>query len=158
MNVMHMLFSHNYNYLIIARNDFFKWMKWRAIINVIAEIIMKFLWKDIFCKHETSWKMMINEDFKNKWEVKALLAKFKIKKVMISAYHLQINDMIEHEHISIMQALSKSCENQLYQWRYYMLAVTWIDRIIICKSTNMNLYCFFHDENLVLLIELSVLI
>ena len=66
INVMHMLFLHDYNYLIIIRNDFFKWMKWRAIISIIAETIMKFLWKNIFCKYRIFWKMMMNEDSKNK--------------------------------------------------------------------------------------------
>ena len=58
--------------------------------------------------------MIIDEDFENKWEVEVLLIKFKIKKIIISTYHLQANDIIKCEHTSIMQALSKSCENQLY--------------------------------------------
>ena len=158
VNMMHMLFSHDYNYLIIARNDLFKWMKWRVIISIIIKTVMKFLWKDIFCKHKISWKMIMNEDSENKQEIKVFLIKLKIKKVMISAYHLQANDMIKHEHTSIMQALSKSCKNQLYQWRHYMSAMTWTDRITICESTDMSLYHFFHDENPVFSIEFSVLI
>ena len=65
--------------------------------------------------------MMMNEDFENKWEVEVFLIKLKIKKVMISVYHLQANDMIKCEHISIMQTLLKFYENQLYWWRHYML-------------------------------------
>ena len=61
-----MLFSHDYNYLIIVKNDLFKWMKWKVIISITAETIIKFLWKDIFYKHETFWKMMMNEGFENK--------------------------------------------------------------------------------------------
>ena len=57
---------------------------------------------------------MMNESFKNKQEVETFLIKFKIKKVTVSAYHLQMNDMIEYKHISIMQALLKFCKNQLY--------------------------------------------
>ena len=57
---------------------------------------------------------MMNEDLKNKQEVKALLIKFKIKKITVSMYHLQANDMIEHEHTLIMQKLLKSCKNQSY--------------------------------------------
>ena len=52
MNIIHMLFSHDYNYLIIAKNDFFKWIKWRAIINVTVKTVIKFLWKNIFCQHD----------------------------------------------------------------------------------------------------------
>ena len=102
--------------------------------------------------------MMMNEGSENKWEVEALLAKLEIKKVMILMYHLQMNDMIKCEHTSIMQALLKSCKNQLYWWKYYMSTITWADKITICESTNMSLYCFFHDENSVLLIKLNVLI
>ena len=85
---MHMFFLHDYNYLIIAKNDFFKWMKWKTIINVIAETVAKFLWEDIFCRHNIFWKMMMNEDFKNKWKIEAFLVKLRIKKVTILMYHL----------------------------------------------------------------------
>ena len=53
----------------------------------------------------------MNEDLKNKQKMKALLIKLEVKKVTVSAYHSQANDMIEHEHILIMQMLSKFYEN-----------------------------------------------
>ena len=56
----------------------------------------------------------MNEGSENKQEVKALLAKLEVKKVTVSAYHLQINGMIEHRHTSIVQVLLKACKNQLY--------------------------------------------
>ena len=58
--------------------------------------------------------MMMNEDFKNKQKVEALLAKFEIKKVTVSAYHSQMNNMIKCKHTLIMQALLKFYKNQLY--------------------------------------------
>ena len=57
---------------------------------------------------------MMNKNSENKQEVKALLVKLKIKKVMISVYHSQINGMIKCKHILIMQTLLKSYKNQLY--------------------------------------------
>ena len=57
---------------------------------------------------------MMNEGSENKQEIKALLIKLRIKKVTMSAYHLQANNMIKHRHILIMQTLLKSYENQLY--------------------------------------------
>ena len=38
--------------------------------------------------------MIINENSKNKQEVKAFLIKFRIKKIIISTYYLQINDIV----------------------------------------------------------------
>ena len=49
--------------------------------------------------------MIINENFKNKQKVEAFLIKFKIKKIMILMYHLQMNNMIKCKHILIMQTL-----------------------------------------------------
>ena len=54
---------------------------------------------------------MMNKNSENKQEVKAFLIKFRVKKVTVSAYHSQINDMIKHKHTSIMQALLKFCKN-----------------------------------------------
>ena len=45
---------------------------------------------------------------------KTLLIKLEVKKVTVSVYHLETNDIIEHKHTSIMQTLLKACKNQLY--------------------------------------------
>ena len=57
---------------------------------------------------------MMNKNFENKQKVKTFLIKFKIRKVTVSAYHSQTNDIIKYEHTLIMQTLLKSCKNQLY--------------------------------------------
>ena len=36
-----------------------------------------------------------------------MINKYKIKRIVVSAYHSQANDMIEREHTSIVDALSK---------------------------------------------------
>ena len=54
---------------------------------------------------------MMNEDFKNKWKIEALLIKLEIKKIIVLMYHLQINDMTKCEHTLIMQILLKFYEN-----------------------------------------------
>ena len=59
---------------------------------------MKFLWEDIFCRHRTPWKVVMDGGPENKREVKALLAKLGVKKVTVSAYHPQANGMIERGH------------------------------------------------------------
>ena len=87
--------------------------------------------------------MMMNEDFENKWEVKTLLIKLEIKKITVSMYYSQMNDMIKCEHTSIMQALLKSYENQLYWWKHYMLMIIWTDKIIIYELINKYEFILF---------------
>ena len=57
---------------------------------------------------------MMNKNSKNKQEVETFLIKLKIKKITVLIYHSQMNNMIECEHILIMQTLLKFYENQLY--------------------------------------------
>ena len=59
----------------------------------------KFLYQNIFCYHSCSQKFIMNENLKNKKEIKELLKQYEIRKITVSAYHLQANKMIEQEYM-----------------------------------------------------------
>ena len=52
-------------------------------------------------------KLIINNDSKNKKQIKKLTIKFKIKKIVVLKYHFQTNDIIEKNHKLIVNALIK---------------------------------------------------
>ena len=52
-------------------------------------------------------KSIINDELKNKKQIVKLTIKFKIKKIVMSKYHFQTNEMIEKYHKSIVNALIK---------------------------------------------------
>ena len=50
---------------------------------------------------------MIDDDSENKKFVKIFIQKYRIKRLIVSVFHSQVNEMIKRKHISIKNALSK---------------------------------------------------
>ena len=55
----------------------------------------------------------MNEDFENKTVTKELLNRYRIRIKLTSTYHASINEMIEKEHRSLINVLSKLIENKI---------------------------------------------
>ena len=68
---------------------------------------MDFLWEDIIYCHGCFRKLIIDGGLENKNAVAELIRKYGVKKVIVSTYHLQANEMIERSHKPIVNALSK---------------------------------------------------
>ena len=49
----------------------------------------------------------MNDDSENKELIKMLAEKYKIKKIIVSTYHSQVNDMMKRRHTAIINALFK---------------------------------------------------
>jgi hypothetical protein len=49
----------------------------------------------------------MNEELKNKEIVKVLIKKYKIKRVMMSTYHSQTNDLVKRDHTAVVNVLIK---------------------------------------------------
>ena len=72
-----------------------------------SESIVKFLWEKIICWHECFQKLICNEESENKNVIKVLVKKYEIHQIIILLYNLQVNEMIEMNHKSITDVLSK---------------------------------------------------
>jgi hypothetical protein len=105
-----------YRYLIIARDNFSEWVKARPLVNPNSKIIAKFLWEDVVCRHEYFERLIINKGSKNKDLIKAFTRRYNIKRIQISTYYSQINDMIEKGYRSLINALSKMTNGKLKNW------------------------------------------
>ena len=55
----------------------------------------------------------MNENSENKIVTEKLLNRYKIRIKLISTYYALINEMIEREHRSLMNVLSKLIENKI---------------------------------------------
>ena len=55
----------------------------------------------------------MNEDFENKAVTEELLNRYRVRIKLISTYHASINEMIEREHRSLINVLSKLIENKM---------------------------------------------
>jgi hypothetical protein len=55
----------------------------------------KFFWKDVICKHDCFEKLIVNDEFENKEILDEFMQRYRIKKMITSNYHFQINEMIK---------------------------------------------------------------
>jgi len=63
--------------------------------------------------HSCSLKIVIDEELKNKNIVNVLLKHYKVKQIQIITYHSQTNRMIEIDHRSIVNMLSKITKREI---------------------------------------------
>lgn len=91
----------------------------------------------------------------NKGAVEELMTKYKIKKVIVSAYHPQANGMVERGHKPLSDALSKMSDEGK-GWVRHLPAVLWADRTTVKTTTGMTPYYLICGSEPVLPIELDV--
>ncbi len=156
MNVIHMSSSKEKCCIILTRNDFLRWVEERVLKAATSKAIAKFLWKDMICRHDCSRRFVMNEESKNKEIVETLIEKYKIKRVMMSTYHSQMNDLVKRDHTAVVNVLIKMTVDESIKWIRSFVSVLWADRIIVRTFIEMTSYCILYDCNVVLSIELDV--
>ena len=66
INVIKLLECKGYNYLVVARNNFFKSLKAKLIKNFTSKKIAKFIWTKVICWHSLFKKLKVNSNIKFK--------------------------------------------------------------------------------------------
>jgi DNA-directed RNA polymerase subunit N (RpoN/RPB10) len=107
MNIIHMSSNKEKHYLIVTRDDFFDWAKTRVLLETKTWRVTKFLWKDVICRHDYFEKLIVNDESENKKILDELVQRYRIKKMITSNYHSQINEMIKRNHKFLFNALFK---------------------------------------------------
>jgi DNA-directed RNA polymerase subunit N (RpoN/RPB10) len=113
VNIVHISSNKEKHYLIVVRDDIFEWAETRALFKAKTWRITKFLWKDVICKHDCFEKLTINDDFENKEILEKLVKRYRIKKMIMSHYHFQINEMIKRNHKFLFNVLFKMSNDEL---------------------------------------------
>ena len=137
------------------KNDLTEWMKIRALFNLRTKIVAKFLWKNIICCFECFESTVINEDFENKTVTEELLNRYRIRIKLTSTYHASINEMIEKEHRSLINVLSKLIENKIERWFQHFHAMLWTDRIIVRDFIDVISFRLLYEHDAILFIEIK---
>jgi hypothetical protein len=156
MNIVHMSSNKEKHYLIVAHDDFFEWAETRALSETKAWRIVKFLWKDVICRHDCFEKLTINDDSENKEVLEKLVKRYRIKKMITSDYHSQINEMIKKDHKSLFDALFKMSDEELENWVNNFHVVLWADRFTVKFITDLISFYLQCDNESMLSIELKI--
>ncbi len=156
VDIVHMSSNKEKHYLIVARDDFFEWAKTRALSEAKAWRVTKFLWKDVICRHDCFEKLTINDDLENKEILEKLVKRYRIKKMITSNYHSQINEMIKRDHKSLFDALFKMSDEKLESWVNNLHVVLWADRFTVKFITDLISFYLQCDSESMLSIELKI--
>jgi hypothetical protein len=156
VNIVHMSSNKEKHYLIVARDDFFEWAETRALSEAKAWRIIKFFWKDVICKHDCFEKLTINDDSENKKVFEKLVKRYRIKKMITSNYHFQINEMIKRDHRFLFDALFKMSDEELKNWVNNLHIVLWADRFTVKFIIDLTSFYLQCDSESMLSIELEI--
>ena len=140
---------------IIIKNDLIEWVKTRALFNLQAKTVAKFLWKNIICRFKCFESTVMNENFENKIVTEELLNRYRIQIKLTSTYYALINEIIEREHQLLINVLSKLIEDKIERWLQHFHAMLWVDRIIVRDFTDVVSFRFLYEHDAVLLIEIE---
>jgi hypothetical protein len=66
INVVKLPEYKGYNYLVVAKDDFFKWLKAKLIKNLTSKKIAKFIWIKVICRYNLFRKLKVDSSAKFK--------------------------------------------------------------------------------------------
>ncbi len=120
--------------------------------------VTKFFWEDVICKHDCFEKLIVNDESENKEILDELVQRYRIKKMITSSYHSQINEMIERNHRSLFDALFKMSDKDLKSWIDNLHVVLWANRFIVKFIIDLISFYLQCDNESMFLIELKIFI
>jgi hypothetical protein len=156
VNIVHMSSNKEKHYLIVVRDDFFEWAETRALFEAKAWRVIKFFWENVICRHNCFEKLTINDDSENKEVLEKLVKRYRIKKMITSNYHSQINEMIKRNHRFLFDALFKMFDEELKNWMNNLHVVFWADRFIVKFIIDLISFYLQCDNESMLSIELKI--
>jgi hypothetical protein len=156
INIVHMSSNKKKHYLIVTRDDFFDWAETRALLEAKAWRVTKFFWENVICRHDCFEKLFVNDEFENKEILDELVQRYRIKKMITSNYHFQINEIIERDHRFLSDALFKMSDEELKSWVDNLHVVLWADRFTVKFITDLISFYLQCDNESMLSIELEI--
>ncbi len=129
-----------YQFLVVARCDLSGWVEAKLLRTLSSRAVADFLWEDVICRHGCLGKLIIDGRSENKEAVAELGRRYKVKRIVISAYHPKANGMMERGHKPIVDALSKMSDRGSTNWVRNLPAVLWADQSTVRTSNGLTPY------------------
>jgi len=115
-----------------------------------------FLWENIITQHKLFNRLICNDESENKMWIKDLTDLYRIDCIVMSAYNLDVNNMMKCEHKFLIDELTKITNEDLEKWMNLLFLIFWTNQITICRSINKILYELLYEYSCVLLIEVHI--
>jgi hypothetical protein len=146
--------KHGNRYIIVAMDYLTKWPEAKAVSDIKATTVAKFIYEDIICRHGTP-TILLSDRGKNFLSeiVKELCTNFQIKHHKSSAYRPQTNGMIERFNRTIGEALAKITSYKYKEWDEILPSVLLAYRTMKHNTTKFTPFSLIYGRDAKLPIE-----
>ena len=137
-------------YIIVAMDYLTKWPEARAVPNATAVETVKFIYKDIICRHGCPKKILSDRGthFNNQL-VEGLMEKFEIKHLLSTPYHPQTNGLVERFNRTLCESLAKLVD-KVNEWDKYIAPVLFAYRTSKHSTTKVSPFYLTYGREAVL--------
>lgn len=144
-----------YRFLMVAQCDLSGWVGLNPSAPYLLERLPIFCGKMWYFDISVSANCLLIEDL-NTEAVAELAERYGVKRVVVSAYHPQANDMIKRGRKPVIDALPKMSDGGSTNWVRNLPAAVWADWSTVRASTGFTTYYISCGNEPVLPIELEV--
>ena len=121
-----------------------------------AKEVAKFIYEDIICRHGCPQRVVLDWGSENLNMTKDLLEHYRIKRTVVSAFHPQVNGLVERDHDSIVNSLSKYCSKSPTDWVKYLPPALWADRISVRRSIGYSAFELVYGRDCLLPVDFAL--
>lgn len=114
--VIYMSPCEGYQFIVAEFCDMSGWIEAKPLHIFFLRAVADFLQEDIIYQHSCFVNLIIDGGPKNKNAIAELAQKHEVKKVVVSAYHSQANEMIECRYKLIVEVFSKMSDRESTNW------------------------------------------
>jgi len=122
-------------YLVLAREDLSSYVEGRALSTNTTEAVCRFVLEDIIARYGFITRLRADRGELNSHEAREFFDKHQIKLRLTTAYNPEGNGKSERGHPSIVNAMVKSCEGNVYWWPNKLPLALLADRLT-CNSVT----------------------
>jgi len=149
--------SSGNRYIIVAMDYFTKWPEARAIPNMRAETVAKFIYEEIICRHGVLQEILSDRgmSFVNKI-IDELCQNYQTKHRLTSAYRPQTNGMVERFNRTLGECIAKLIQDDNKEWDQFVTAVLLAYRTKRHKTTGRTPFYLIYGKEATLPIDLKI--
>ena len=149
--------SNGNRYIVIAMDYFSKWPEAKAIPNMKAETVAKFIYEDIICRHGVPQEILSDRgtSFVNKI-ISELCQNYQTKHRLTSAYRPQTNGMVECFNRTLGECIAKLVNDNNKEWDQFVDAVLLAYRTKRHKTTSKTPFYLVYGREATLPLDLKI--
>ena len=149
--------SNGNRYIVVAMDYFSKWPEARAIPNIKAETVAKFIYEDIICRHGVPQEILSDRgtSFVNKI-ISELCQNYQTKHRLTSAYRPQTNGMVERFNRTLGECIAKLVNDNNREWDQFVDAVLLAYRTKWHKTTSKTPFYLVYGREATLPLDLKI--